>query len=408
MPRTCALVALTVVYGLVFVGTRVTIAAPERCSDISAAKARAAAVAGAAWIARNLRADGSFLYEYSRTRGVIDDYNSVRHAGAVLALYNAAAIDRRYLVPGDRGLAWMVQRLVDRRGWSALPDGVWAPLGGDALMLAALAQRRLVTRDASYDGTMRALGRFIVASQRADGGFFVAYDLAADDFVREGTSRYYPGEATWALARLANAGVDGGPWRRAAVRGGDFIATRRDDVEDVSFPPLNDHWGAYAFAEMARWPATGVQVAYADELYGRFALLIRSQAQRDSGGLYAFTHSVYRRGAAVGTWVEGQAALARLADVDARLAPSAGAIRRSVACGASMLVRRQEHDARDGRVDGAWYAHGETRVDDQQHPVSALFAVAAAKNMDEPRASGGVRGGRGRPAGGGVRGRPHR
>lgn len=374
------LVALAVVYALVIAGVRVTVAAPERCPTVTTAGVRAAALAGARWIARNQRADGSFMYEYSRTRGESADYNSVRHAGATLALYNAAAIDRHYLRVGDRGLQWMLDRLVERRDWAALPDGAWAPLGGDALMLAALAERRLVTGDERYDATMQSLGRFIVASQRRDGGFYIAYDIALGDFVREGTSRYYPGEATWALARLANAGIAGGPWRAAAVRGGEFIALHRDDVEDVSYPPLNDHWGAYAFAEMAHWPITDAQAGYARKLYGRFQLLLRSQEQRDSGGIYAFTHSVRRRGAAVGTWVEGQAALARLARVDRRVESLRPEIEASVACGAAMLVRRQSHSTTDRRVDGAWYAHDDTRVDDAQHPVSALLAAATLKD----------------------------
>jgi hypothetical protein len=371
------LVVLAVVYALVFGGLRATVAAPERCGDATTADVGAAAIAGATWIARNQQPDGSFLYEYSRTRGVIPDYNSVRHAGATLALYNAATLDPELLQAGDRGLQWMLAHLEPDRDFLALPDGAWAPLGGDALMLAALAERRLVTHDTRYDDTMRSLGRFILASQRRDGGFYVAYDLGRHDFVRTGTSPYYPGEATWALARLANALPHEPQWRRAAVRGGDFIALHRDDVEDVDYPPLNDHWGAYAFAEMARWPLTDAQAHYARLLYGRFWLLLRSQAQRDNGGLYAATHSLYRRGAAVGTWVEGLAALARLARVDDRVASRRSAIDRAVACGAGVLVRRQSHDARHGRIDGAWYAHDETRVDDQQHPVSALVAIVA-------------------------------
>jgi hypothetical protein len=371
------LVVLAVVYALVFGGLRATVAAPERCGDATVAEVRAAAIAGATWIARNQQPDGSFLYLYSRARGVIPEYNSVRHAGATLALYNAATLDRAFLQAGDRGLQWMLERVEPDRDFVALPDGSSAPLGGDALMLAALAERRLVTHDTRYDDTMRSLGRFILASQRRDGGYYVAYDLGAHDFVREGTSPYYPGEATWAVARLANALPRETQWRRAAVRGGDFIALHRDDVEHIDYPPLNDHWGAYAFAEMARWPVTDAQAHYARLLYGRFWLLLRSQAQRDNGGLYATTHSLYRRGAAVGTWVEGLAALARLARADPRVASRRGAIDDAVQCGAGVLVRRQSHDPKDGRVDGAWYAHDETRVDDQQHPVSALVAIVA-------------------------------
>jgi hypothetical protein len=81
----------------------------------------------------------------------------------------------------------------------------------------------------------------------------------------------------------------------------------------------------------------------------------------------------------VGTWVEGLAALSRLARVDPRIASRRSAIDEATACGASLLARRQQHDPHDGRIDGAWYANGKTRVDDQQHPVSALVAVVALR-----------------------------
>jgi hypothetical protein len=45
-----------------------------------------------------------------------------------------------------------------------------------------------------------------------------------------------------------------------------------------------------------------------------------------------------------------------------------------LACVAGMIVQRQAHD-RDARVDGAWFRLGSTRVDDQQHSISALLAA---------------------------------
>jgi hypothetical protein len=371
------LAVLALVYALVLGTLRVTVAAPERCPPADPAALVGAATRAAEWMVRTQRADGSYLYELSRTGGVVPGYNAVRHAGSTLALYSAAGVERRFLAPADRALEWMLRRLVGRDDWRALPDGGWYPLGGAALMVAALAERRAVTGDDRYDDVLREVGRFLVASQRPDGGFFVAFDPSREDFDRVGTSRYYPGEATWALARLANAFPDEARWREAAVRGGEFIATERDDVEGVEFPPLNDHWGAYAFAEMAQWPLTDAQAGYARSLFGRFHLLIRSQAQRDNGGVYAFTHGLHRRGAAVGTWVEGQAALARLARADGRLADRRGAIDDSARCGAAMLVRRQTVATGDEQLDGAWFAQGATRVDDQQHPISGLLAVAA-------------------------------
>ena len=123
----------------------------------------------------------------------------------------------------------------------------------------------------------------------------------------------------WALARLQNALPDDS-YRRAALRAARFVATERNDRDFVPVGPLNDHWAAHAFAEMAAWPIGDAEADYARSLAGRFAALIRWEAQKDSGAPYSWTHGPPRRAAALGTWVEGQAALAHLARTDHRLA----------------------------------------------------------------------------------------
>jgi hypothetical protein len=205
--------------------------------------------------------------------------------------------------------------------------------------------------------------------QRDDGGFVVSVNTRTREPDLEGTSRYYPGEALWALARLELLLPDE-PWDEAARDAAIFIATKRDEVENVAVPPLNDHWAAYGFAEMAGWTTLDDDITdYARELYGRFALLIRTESKRDAA-LWAAVHGPPRRAAALGTWVEGQAALWRLALADDRLADLDDEIEASARCGTGVLVDRLADD-------GAWYANGETRMDDQQHAISGLLAVAA-------------------------------
>jgi hypothetical protein len=125
---------------------------------------------------------------------------------------------------------------------------------------------------------------------------------------------------------------------------------------------------------MAAWPdaepVDDVVADYGRALYGRFALLIRTEARRDEAIIGA-VHGPPRRSSAVGTWVEGQAALGRLAARDDRLADLRDRIDDSAACGAGVLVERQAGD-------GAWYVHDETRMDDQQHATSGLLGVADA------------------------------
>lgn len=356
------LIWLLVMSALVLGGVRLTVAAPERCGDVSAADARRAASEAATWLVTNQREDGSYLYQADLQGRDLGDYNITRHAGVTLALYQAGEVDA-----ADRGLTWMLDRLAERDDWVALTDAGVAPLGATALMLAALAERRLRTGDDVHDDTMRALGRFLVAMQRDNGDFYVYAYPRTGDVDREAISQYFAGEALWALARLERA-LPERAWRTASERAAHFISVERDDTDFVPVPPLNDHWAAYGFAEMADWPIADTSAEYARALYGRFHVLIRWDAQAQAGAPYDATHASGKRAAALGTWVEGQAALARLARADDRLADLENRAIESTRCGAGVLIARQ--------IDGAWYFEGATRMDDQQHAISGLLALA--------------------------------
>lgn len=356
---------LAIVYAVVLATLRLTLAAPEGCdAPPSEALARAAARA-ATWLADNVQPDGSFLYESDREGVDLGGYNEVRHAGVLLSLYQSGELDA-----ADRGLEWALDHLEPIEDGVALTLNNRASVGGAALLTTALVERRLLTDDDAHDDVLRDLGQFLVSQQRDDGGFYVSINPSTGAVDREGTSRYYPGEALWALARLENLFPDE-PWDEPARRAATFIATLRDDVEDVIAPPLNDHWAAYGFAEMATWASPGVDddvADYARLLYGRFALLIRTESRRDAAPIETL-HGPPRRASAVGTWVEGQAALARLAALDDRVADLEDRITDSARCGTGVLVDRQE-------PNGAWYAGGATRMDDQQHAISGLLATA--------------------------------
>ncbi|MCZ7536589.1 MAG: hypothetical protein M5T61_12245 [Acidimicrobiia bacterium] len=368
---------LLVAYLIALALARVTIAAPERCDAPSPDRIREAAADAAQWAAANQGGDGTFVYEQDRDGRSLGGYNEVRHAGVTTALYQAAAAldDGALLDHGDRALDWMRAHLGGRDDWQTLTVSGWASLGAGALMLTALEERREIDGSDQRDGLMRSIGRFLVAMQRDDGGFHVGADVATGDPDTDGTSPYYPGEALWALARLDALFPDDG-FGDAARRAAHFIAGKRDDVEDVRFPPLNDHWASYGFAEMGKRERLDDDVVeYARPVSFRFDLLIRSEAQRDAGALYALTHGPARRAAALGTWVEGQAALGRLAGEDDRLSGLEEEITDRAACGAAVLVDRQNDDGPTS-THGAWFVGGVTRMDDQQHAISGLLAVA--------------------------------
>ena len=97
-------------------------------------------------------------------------------------------------------------------------------------------------------------------------------------------SKYYTGEAYWALARLHRA-FPGEGWGEAADRIGAYLATSRDEVED-HWPPIPDHWAAYGaaetveFPERGRPPLTEDEVDYARRQAGLFGVAGRWVAQR--------------------------------------------------------------------------------------------------------------------------------
>ena len=404
MRRRTALYALAVWF-LFAVFLRLVVVPAEVCGTASAHTLRTASAAASDWIERALRPSGRYVYIYNAdTDGQPALYNEVRHAGVTMALYQSAGRgeDERALATADSALAWMLDHLYRMDNWAALTDenGSRAKLGATALMLNALAERRLATGETTHDEVMRELGRFLVWMQRDDGGFHIAFDVGprAPDLI--GTSRYFPGEALWALALLHEALPDP-QWEQAARRAARFISTMRDDVEGVEYPPLNDHWASYGFAEMAEWGLEEPEIEYARRLAARFGFLVRAEAQLEGGGIAALTRgSTPRRAASLGTWVEGMSALWRLSVADERLSDLSDDIADRLACAGAILAERQ-YDAQQASdavrpelVEGAWFVDGETRMDDQQHALSGLLYAADAldgrgqREPDLPLASG--------------------
>jgi hypothetical protein len=384
---------LSAIFWVIFlIGVRAAITPPESCGDTSEEAIIRAAAGASAWMSRNQGDDGRYVYlYYPDTDEVPDEYNEVRHAGVTMALYQAAGRlqDRDAQQAADRAMVWMQDNLEERHNWAALaPDGRRAKLGASALMLVSLAERRLAFRDPQYDDQMRDLATFITEMQRQDGGFHVAWDFRADAPDTYGTSRYYPGEALWALALTHEAFPDEG-WDEPARRALEFITTMRDEIEDVDFPPLADQWTGYGLGEMAEWGLTDQQTEYARRLAGRFGLLVRTESQREGSWYGNVVRGEKARASGVGTWAEGMAGLWRLSMVDDRLTDLREPLRERLSCVAGILAERQtsvtESEAfpRPELASGAWFQRGETRMDDQQHAFSALLYALDAM-QDNP------------------------
>jgi small neutral amino acid transporter SnatA (MarC family) len=363
----------------------VVVAPPEHCPTVSTDELRRSSQAAVDWFVRNQAPDGSWLYEYDAGEdSTTTEYNEVRHAGVTMGLYQAAAAG----LPGalrsaDRGTEWALDRLLRRDGWAALEGDGRVTTGASALLAAGLVIRRDATGDDRYDDVLRELGRFLLAQAEPNGAVLASYDTASGAPVPGEYSKYYTGEAYWALGRLHLA-FPGAGWGEAADRTGAYLATLRDDAEG-HWPPIPDHWAAYGAAETVEFPERGSPPLTDDELsYARDqAELFGAQARwlahyhgpwggivrggyEPRGGWYGVVGE-----ALTGWWLTARAD-PRLADLQAPLAERAS-------CIAGLTIEEQSgaEEAADAaqpdRVEGAWFIDGVTRMDDQQHALAGLL-----------------------------------
>ena len=361
------------------------VAPPEHCPTVTTAELRRSAQATVDWFVRNQETDGDWLYLYdAENDSASSEYNTVRHAGVTMGLYQAAAAG----LPGaqrsaDRGIDWALDRLIERDGWAALDSQGEIDTGASALLVAGLAIRREATGEMRYDDLLRRLGRFLQAQTEPSGAVLASYDATRGAPVAGEYSKYFTGEAYWALARLHRV-FPGEGWGETADRVGAYLATSRDEVED-HWPPIRDHWAAYGMAETVVFPERSHpplnedEVGYARRQAELFGGQVRGISQRYGpwGGLVRGGY--VPRGGAYGVIGEALTGWWLAAREEPRLADLRDAVAERATCIAGLAVSAQSDrtDAADAarpeRVEGAWFRDGETRMDDQQHALAALL-----------------------------------
>jgi small neutral amino acid transporter SnatA (MarC family) len=360
-------------------------APPERCPTVSTEQMQRSAQGAVDWFVRNQESDGDWLYEYDiRDDSVSPEYNEVRHAGVTMGLYQAAAAG----LPGslrsaDRGTEWALARLKEDDDWAAFSYNGRTTTGATALLVAGLAIRREATGDDRYDDELRRLGRFLVAQTEPSGAVLAEYDADSGAPVPDQYSKYYTGEAYWALGLLHRAFPDEG-WGRVADRIGAYLANSRDEAEE-HWPPIPDHWAAYGQAETVEFPDRdepplsadeldyareqagmfGFQARYLGQLFGPWGAAVRG-GYEPRGGWFGVVGE-----AITGWWLTAQAD-ARLADLRTPLAERATCVA-GLAVGEQSDADDAEGATRPERVEGAWFVAGTTRMDDQQHALAGLL-----------------------------------
>ena len=355
---------------------------PEGCGRPTDEALDHAAAQAVAWFGANLKPDGDFVYRYDRERGAEEPgYNDTRHAGVLWSLWQAERVG----ISGAGSIAEAAftrveDRLIDTSFGPAYGRGSVVESGTMGLLVAALDERRLVTGNTDHDELLIGLGHTLAAAVNVDGS--VSADLHVDNGPSDRRSPFFTGEVMWALARLhLTFPAEGYDVPAVAIRR--YLVEDRDAME-TPWPPVSDHWGAYAFETMDRWPNPPILTAperqWQDRQLGLFGLQVRYESQR-KGGITLLTRGNIALPAGVGTLGEG------LGNYLLQLLRSGDrpgdhdVLTERADCVAHLLVGRQitasdaAEESTPHRSIGAWFRLGETQMDDQQHALSALLLL---------------------------------
>ena len=254
---------------------------------------------GADYLCRVLNDQGKYVYMYHPTEDRGDgSYGWLRHAGATYALLEAYEEfgTPLYLEKAERALASLSGHLVDAsdsQGKYVIDtnDEEQQKTGGAGLALIAFAKHAAVTGKRNDLETMRALARFIIAEQFADGHFRDNADLESDGKKRKREPVYYQGEAALGLLRLY--AVDPQPsYLDAARKAADFVVKVRD-VDVSQDNQEHDHWITYVFNDLYR---VDRDEAYVEHAYKIARAILNKQHRAGSAPAPDW----------VGTFYEGQ------------------------------------------------------------------------------------------------------
>ena len=322
-------------------------------------------------------------------------YNLPRHAGVTMSLEQAAGAglpeSEAAAAAADRGIDWALENLYAGPGWLAFDTGSAEQFGTGAtgLLTAALVLRRERTGDDRYDDVMQGFGAFMTAMTTERGQVYGAYDRVREAPVPDSWSRYFTGEIFWALAMLDRVFPDAG-YGEPAMRIAHYIATERREVEGYR-PDLPDHWTAYGFATLTAspgWELPDEYLPYVRRQMGIFSTEIRYESQRTNSTLSHLTRGRQTVGSGLGTIGEALTNWATVAATTPELTGLHDSIVDRVRCVGGAAIARQVQpdevtaDDDPSAVVGAWFQFDVTRMDDQQHLLSALLGAASLSETD--------------------------
>jgi hypothetical protein len=348
-------------------------------------RVRASIASAARYLARSVSSDGRFRYMVDApTNRALPGYDWPRHAGATYFLAQAAAllqdVDVRYACLRAAGML-RDRATLDCGDAKCIGDDDQVDLGSSALALLAYVEVVRGGLDQSYRAHAAALARFLREQQSPDGSFATFYVRSSNERVKLNVP-YYPGEATFALARAAR--ITGAREDLEAARKGlahlvgpawSFFGDRYYFAEE--------HWTCQALEELwDRAPDERALDFCLDwQRFNRALQLGPDDSPFDGDGAYQLGPIVTPRLTPVGSRCEAGIATLRVAEQakrsEAEVRPLEAQLRRSLA----LLLRHQlsplrAHVFADApAVEGAFPGSAvdlQLRIDYTQHAGSAL------------------------------------
>lgn len=350
---------------------------------------REAITDAADYLLRIQKESGRFGYFYNAAKDkFLRGESYIRQAGTACALLEVYALTgkKAYLDGACRTLEWLAGLCKRNKKHDFIyikePDSR-VSLGSTSVFLWALATYRRVSGDDKFDETAHKAARFLLFMQREDGSFNTYYDEATD-VAHYKDVKYYPGEATLALAVAADV-FDEERYFEAAMDAYRALSVGCAERRRKR-PYYVDAWLMKAAAELSKHlkePELAVIYSMADTLVGAQEALSVSP-YIDYRGSFSVKHG-YPSGISDAALCEGLAAAYRIA-----MERSHSGVERYADALKKQAVFHLRHriDYINGhflpnlkRAYGAFTSsliHLNVRIDGVQHTISALIGTLPA------------------------------